>query len=91
MARKSYPPSFKFKVVLDALRGDATDAEVARAHNVHPVTLAKWKKQFLDEGAKVFGGDDVVKEYETRISQLERMLGQKEVELALFKNFSGGS
>ena len=28
-----------------------------------------------------------VKEYEDRIGQLERMLGQKEVEIALLKNF----
>jgi hypothetical protein len=39
----------------------------------------------------VFGGSEEVKEYEERIGQLERMLGQKEVELALLKNVSSES
>ncbi|MFQ5537590.1 MAG: hypothetical protein ACE5GJ_09085 [Gemmatimonadota bacterium] len=44
-----------------------------------------WKKQFLEHGAEVFGGSEEVKTYEARISQLERMLGQTEAELALQK------
>jgi hypothetical protein len=39
----------------------------------------------------VFGGSEEVKAYEQRISQLERMLGQKEVELALLRNFFPGT
>ncbi|MGM0578545.1 MAG: transposase [Myxococcota bacterium] len=34
--KKSYAPKFKFHAVLDALRSDATDAEVARQHGIHP-------------------------------------------------------
>ena len=41
----------------------------------------------MEYGAEVFGGSEEVKTYEARISQLERMLGQKEVELALLRNF----
>ena len=54
---------------------------------VHPVTLANWKRHFLQHGAEVFGGKEEVKAYEKRIAELERMLGQKEVEIALLKNF----
>ena len=39
------------------------------------------------EGAEVFGGRDEVRASEQKISKLERLLGQKEVELALLKNF----
>lgn len=85
--RRKYSASFKFKVVLEALQGERTNAEVARAYDVHPVTLAKWKKTFLEEGPKVFGGGDVVKEKDQQIAKLEQMLGKKEVELALLKNF----
>ena len=42
-------------------------------------------------GPEVFGGSETVKEYEDRIGQLERMLGQKEVEIALLKTFFGSS
>ena len=39
----------------------------------------------------MFGGKEEVKAYEKRIAELERMLGQKEVESALLKNFLRGS
>ena len=58
-----------------------------RAYQVHPITLSKWKKEFLEKGAEVFGGGEEVRASEQKISKLERMLGQKEVELALLKNF----
>ena len=58
-----------------------------RAYGVHPITLANWKRHFLQHGAEVFGGKEEVKAYEKRIAELERMLGQKEVEIALLKNF----
>lgn len=84
---KRYSPKFKFNVVLEALRSEKSDAEVARAYDVHPATVSRWKKQFLETGPEVFGGSEEVKEYEERIGQLERMLGQKEVEIALLRNF----
>ena len=52
-----YSPAFKFQVVLEALKaeGKGTEAQGARAYGVHPVTLAKWKREFLEHGAEVFG------------------------------------
>ena len=84
---KRYSPKFKFTVVLEVLRSEKSDAEVARAFDVHPATLSRWKQAFVEKGPEVFGGSEEVKEYEDRIGQLERMLGQKEVEIALLKNF----
>lgn len=84
---KRYSAKFKFNVVLEVLKTEKSDAEVARAYEVHPVTVSRWKEEFLEHGAEVFGGSDEVKAYEDRIGQLERMLGQKEVEIALLKNF----
>ncbi len=88
MAKKTYSPSFKFNAVLDTYRTGGTDAEVARQHGIHPVTLASWKRFFLEHGHEMFSGRDSDDEYERRIAELERMLGQKEVELALMRNFS---
>ena len=84
-----YSPAFKFQVALEALKaeGKGAEAQVARIWGVHPVTLANWKRHFLQHGAEVFGGKEEVKAYEKRIAELERMLGQKEVEIALLKNF----
>jgi len=85
--RQRYSATFKFNVVREAFLGERTEAEIARQHNVHPVTLSKWKTKFLEDGAKVFGGDDSLKEKEREIARLERLLGKKEVEIALMKNF----
>ena len=76
-------------MVLEALKaeGKGAEAQVARAYGVQPVTLAKWKREFLEHGAEVFGGKEEVKAYEKKIAELERMLRQKEVEIALLKNF----
>ena len=84
---KTYTPKFKFQLVLEVLRGERSEVEMARIYGVHHTTISKWKRQFLEHGAEVFGGDEEVKRYEKRIAELERLVGQKEVELALLKNF----
>lgn len=43
----------------------------------------------VSSDTEIFSGNDVVKTYESRLSELERLLGEKEVELALLKNFLG--
>jgi hypothetical protein len=67
---KRYSAQFKFTVVLEALKGEKAEGEIAGAYEVHPVTLSRWKKQFMEYGAEVFGGSEEVKTYEARISQV---------------------
>ena len=86
MAKKDgrrYTGTLKFRVVLEALRSQKPDAEVARVYQVPPITLSKWEKEFLEKGAEVFGGGEEVRASEQKISKLEQMVGQKKVELAL--------
>ena len=82
---------FKLQVVLEALQSDGTDAEVARAYDIHPVTLSCWKTKLKENGSKAFGSGDELKEKKEKIANLERMLGRKEVEIAMLKNFLGES
>jgi len=86
---KRYSPKVKFQVVLEVLSGEKSVAQVAKAYGVHPNSVNKWKQDFLDKGPEVFAQDGVVAEYEQRIAELERLLGKKEVEIALLKNFLG--
>jgi len=39
----------------------------------------------------VFGKDTVLAAYEKKIREMERLLGRKEVEIALLQNFMDGS
>ena len=88
----NYTPEFKLQVVLEALQSDGTDAEVARAYDVHPVTLSGWKTKLKENGSKAFGSSgDELKEKKEKIANFERMLGRKEVEIAMLKNFLGES
>ncbi|SRR5512139_3869517 len=88
---KQYTAKFKFQVVLEVLKGEKTAGQIAKAYGVHPVTLSHWKNEFLDKGPEVFGQRGMVDEYERRIQELERLIGHKEVEIALLKNFLAGS
>ena len=41
--RRKYPPSFKAKVALEAIREDKTSADLASQYQVHPSQIRKWK------------------------------------------------
>jgi hypothetical protein len=43
----------------------------------------------LEKGPEIFAQDGTIAQYETRIAELERLLGKKEVEIALLKGFLG--
>ena len=89
MARKRYSSKLKFQVVLEALTGEKTPGQIAKQYGIHPNSVGLWKKQFLERGAELFAQDDSVQEYERRLADLEQLLGKKEVEIALLKNFLG--
>ena len=88
---KRYSPKLKFQVVLELLKGNTTPAQVSRTYNVHPNSAGLWKRVVLEKGPEIFSKDGVVAEYERRIAELEQLLGKKEVEIALLKNFLGQS
>jgi len=86
---KRYSPKVKFQVVLEVLSGEKTLGQVAKAYGVHPNSVSSWKRAFLEKGPEIFAQDGTVAEYERRIAKLERLIGQKEVEISLLKNFLG--
>ena len=88
---KRYSPKLKFQVVLEMLQGTKTPGQVAKAYQVHPNTVSNWKQTLLDKGPEIFSQNGTVAEYEQRIADLEQLLGKKEVEIALLKNFLGRS
>jgi transposase-like protein len=68
-------------------QGEKTIGQIARAYDVHPVAVGLWKKQCLERGAELFDASGKHDHAERRIAELEQLLGKKEVELALLKNF----
>ena len=86
---KRYSPKFKFQVVLELLTEAKTTAQVAKAYGIHPNTAGAWRRSFLEKGPEIFAQDGTIAQYEERLAELERLLGKKEVEIALLKGFLG--
>lgn len=88
--KRRFSSKLKFKVVLELLAGERSPAQIARTYGVHPNSVILWKKTFLERGAGVFEGDEHPTS-DRRVAELEQLLGKKEVEIALLKNFLGRS
>lgn len=88
---RRYTSRFKFQVVLEVLRTTKNIGQVAKMYGVHPVTITNWKKELIEKGPEIFGQQNTLQEYEKKIQELERLIGHKEVEIALLKNFLAGS
>ena len=80
--RRKHSPSFKAKVALEALKGEASLAEIASRYEVHPNLVTKWKKALQDEAATIFGEDHAKKKKrdENLVAQLYQQIGQLKVE-----------
>ena len=54
--RRSYPVELKAKVALEALREEATMAELASRYDVHQNLIANWKKHAREQVLAGFSG-----------------------------------
>jgi len=86
---KRYSAKLKFQIVTELLSGDKSIGRVAKVYGVHPNTVNTWKKAFFEKGPDIFSQSSIVAEYERRIADLERLIGRKEIEIALLKNWLG--
>lgn len=87
--KTTYTPQFKFERAINSLKSDNV-SEVSRKYGLSANLLYLWKGQLLERGAQIFetSPDQAVGELKAKVARLEQMLGKKEVELSLLKNFS---
>ena len=80
---KNYINEYKFKVVLEMIRGDLTIVEIMSKYQVPRSVLHRWKKQLLDNGAAIFATDKsrVSSEHDqTNLDKLHAAIGRLKIE-----------
>lgn len=79
---KKLHPEYKAEVVLEALMGENSQAELCRRHNLSNEQLSKWKRQLLENAAPLFEPSN--KQFDAdaeRIAHLEQLVGRLTVAL----------
>jgi len=86
--RRSFPAEFKAQVVLDLLSGAASQAELCRKHNVKPQLLGQWKAAVVERLHTLFQEDPQICQDQTRIAELEQLVGRQAYDLEILKKAS---
>lgn len=86
--QRNYSSEFKAKVVLEVVSGQRTVSEASRAHKVHSSVINRWRNEFLKQAHQAFGGKGMGEDSAAKIAELERMIGQLTMELAIAKKAS---
>lgn len=87
--RKQYTPQFKFDRALESIKGGNL-SEISRKYEISVNVLSNWRSELIKRGAQMFTTtpDQEVTRLKSKVAKLEQMLGKKEVELNVLKNFS---
>ena len=85
--RRRFSSEFKFRVAMEAAKGQQTIGELASKHNVHPNQISQWKRQLLEGGADVFSrnGSKEQEGQEVGQSELYEQIGRLKMELEWLK------
>src|SRR6202140_2531790 len=84
LSRRKFTKEMKLAAV-QQLEAGSTAAEVARAFEVNPSLLHRWRKEFRHGPRNAFPGVGKRRWDETKVAQLERKVGQQAVEIDFLK------
>jgi transposase-like protein len=84
LSRRRFTREFKLAAV-QRLEQGVSVAEVARALEVNPNVLHRWRKEFRQGPGNAFPGHGQRRWSEGRIAELERKIGQQTLEIDFLK------
>jgi transposase len=85
---REYGADFKARVVLEALRGQKSLAEICRENGIASDLLCRWRDAFVERAPELFKTKHEHSAEEERIIELERLVGQLTLELSAVKKVS---
>jgi transposase len=89
--RRRWTPDEKRSIVQETYEPGKSVSSVARQHGIIPSQLFYWRRRMEDGALTAVGSEErvvpesQVKELELRIRQLERVLGQKTLDIEILK------
>jgi putative transposase len=88
--RRRFSPEFKFRVALEAAKGQRTISELSSEYGVHPNQVSQWKRQLLESGAEVFNqnGSKAQRDQQAVQTELYEQIGRLKMELEWVKKKS---
>jgi transposase len=84
LSRRKFTKELKLAAIQQLERGSSA-AEVARAFEINPNLLHRWRKEFRHGPGNAFPGAGKRRWEEPRIAQLERKVGQQTLEIDFLK------
>jgi transposase-like protein len=84
LSRRQFTKEFKLAAI-QRLEMGASVAEVARAFEVNPNVLHRWRREFRQGPGNTFSGLGKRRWEEGRAAQLERKIGQQALEIDFLK------
>ena len=79
-SRRKFTKEFK-QTAVNRLNSGQSAAEVARALEVHPSDLRRWRRELQEHGERAFSGAGKRRAEETKVAELERKVGQQAMEI----------
>jgi transposase-like protein len=86
--RRSFSPQFKAQTVIDLLSGVSNQAEICRQHKLSPQLVTRWKAIVLEQLHRLFEEESQQSPEQTRIAELEQLVGRQALELEILKKVS---
>ena len=84
LSRRKFTKEMKLAAV-QRLETGSSAAEVARAFEINPNVLHRWRKEFRHGPSNAFPGVGKRRWDETKVAQLERKVGQQALEIDFLK------
>lgn len=85
--RKKHSTQTKVKVVLEALKGEKTTAEITAKYGIHSTQINNWKKAAIEIIPEAFSSKQKCREEDQQalIDELYKQIGQLKVENEFLK------